>query len=564
MLIVYLAERMSILIVIIFILSTTKAFKKIFIGDFTAKDKIVIIIFFSILGITGSYTGIRLNDTILNSRAVGALSAGLLGGPVVGITTGIIVGVHRYLLGGFTSLACGIAAVLQGVIGSLVYKRKGNKVSWEFAGIITILVEILEMGLVLLLSKPFPQALEAVKYISIPMIIVNTGAVCAFMLIIDYIHREYEFTAAAQAQKALSIADETLPYLRHGLNEYTSNETAQIIYKITKASAVSITDKNRILAYVGVGDDHHKVGETFETELSVQAIQTGKLVVGNTKKDIACKNHDCKLASVVLVPLIKMNKVVGLLKIYKNKEHSITSYDIQLTKSLGRLFSTQLELNEIEHQEDLAKEAEIKALQAQINPHFLFNTISTISSLIRTDPDLARTLLLKFSNYFRYNIQKTDRLISLKEELMQISDYLEIEKARFGEKLNIKTDVDEKCLNYLVPPLTLQPLIENAIKHGIKPKAGGGTINIEMKEIESCCQIIVSDDGMGVSNERLHKIIEGKTKGIGLKNVIQRIISIYGEEYTPIIESVEGKGITITIKIPPKPEGERYYENNVT
>ncbi|MFL0246470.1 LytS/YhcK type 5TM receptor domain-containing protein [Candidatus Clostridium stratigraminis] len=564
MLIVYLAERMSIIIIIIFILSTTRVFKKIFIGNFTTKDKIIMIIFFSILGITGSYTGIRLNDTILNSRAVGALTAGILGGPVVGIATGIIVGVHRYFIGGFTSLACGIAAVLQGVIGGMVYKHKGNNVSWRYAGIVTIIVECLEMALVLLLSKPFTHALQAVKFISMPMIIVNTGAVCAFMLIIDYIHREFEFAAAVQAQKALSIADETLPYLRHGLNEYTAKETAEIIYKITKAAAVSITDKDRILAFIGLGSDHHKVGEPFGTELSFKAIQTGKLVAANTKKEIACKNHECSLSSVVLVPLKKMNKVVGLLKIYKDKEHSITPYDIQLTKSLGSLFSTQLELYEIEHQESLAKEAEIKALQAQINPHFLFNTISTISSLIRTDPDLARNLLLKFSNFFRYNIQKTDKFISLKEELNQISDYIEIEKARYGDKLKINTDIDESCLNYLVPPITLQPLIENAIKHGIKPKAGGGTLFIEIKKIDDYCQIKVSDDGIGVTPLELQKITEGNTTGIGLKNVIQRIVSIFGEEYAPLIESEEGRGTTITIKVPPKAEGEVYYEGNVT
>lgn len=564
MMIIFLAERMSIIIVIIFILSNTSAFRKIFSRNFRNRDKIILIMFFSVLGITGSYTGIRMDDTILNSRAVGALTAGMLGGPVVGIATGIVVGLHRYFMGGFTSAACGLAAVFQGAIGSIVYYRKRNNLSWKLAGIVTIFAELLEMVLVLLLSKPFSHALRVVNNIALPMIIVNTLAVCTFVLIIDYMHREYEFMAAAQAQKALSIAYGTLPYLRQGLNEYTAQETVQIIYKITDAAAVGITDRDRILAYTGIEAAHHKAGKAFETELSIKAIQTGKVVVGNTREDIGCKHPKCKLSSVVLVPLMKKNKAVGLLKIYKDKEHAITSYDVQLTKSLGMLFSTQLELNEIEHQEKLAKEAEIRALQAQINPHFLFNTISTISSLIRTNPDLARNLLLKFSNFFRYNIQKTDRFISLKEELSQVSDYLEIEKARYGERLKIKIDIDKDCLNYMVPPLTLQPLIENAIKHGIKPKAGGGTINIEMKEAENCCIVKVSDDGIGMSNRQLCEVLEGRSSGIGLKNVIQRIRSVYGEEYTPEIESIEDRGTAIIIKIPPKAEGEEYYENNAT
>lgn len=556
MMIVYLAQRMSIIIVIVFILSTTSTFKKIFSRNFRISDKIVMIIFFTILGITGSYTGIRMDDAILNSRAVGPMTAGLLGGPVIGIVTGIIVGIHRYLMGGFTSTACAMAAVLQGVIGGAVYYYKDKNVSWEFAGIVTILVEGLEMILVLILSRPFTHAIQIVRNIAIPMIIVNTVAVCAFVIIIQYIHREYEYMAAVQAQKALSIADKTLGYLRRGLDEYTARETALIIYKEIGASAVSITDKEKILAYIGTGEDHHKVGEKLFTNISVKALQTGEVAVGNTKEDILCKHKNCKLSSVAVVPLMKKDKVMGLLKLYKDKEYGISSYDIELTKSLGKLFSTQLELNEVEKQEKLAKEAEIKALQAQINPHFLFNTISTISSLIRTDPDLARNLLLKFSNFFRYNIQKTDKLISLKEELGQISDYLEIEKARHGKKIEINMDINKECLNYLVPPLTLQPLIENAIKHGINQKANGGTVTVEMRKIGEDCEVKVSDNGIGMSKDKLNNIKSGSSTGIGLTNVIERIISIYGDEYTPIIESTEDEGTVISIKIPSSAKGE--------
>jgi two-component system sensor histidine kinase LytS len=563
MMVLYLAQRMSIIIVIVFILSTTSTFKKIFNRNFRTRDKIVMIIFFTILGITGSYTGIRIDDVIINSRAVGAMTAGLLGGPIVGIITGTIVGIHRYFLGGFTSLACTIAAALQGIIGGLVYQYKGKSISWKDAGFVTFLVEIFEMLLVLALSKPFPRALQVVKNIALPMIIVNTGAVCAFMLIIEYIHREYQYMAAVQAQKALSIADKTLTYLRKGLDEYTAYETAKIIYRVTGASAVAITDREKILAYVGIGENHHKPGEKLSTKLSLKAIETGEVMVGNTREDISCSEKTCKLSSVVIAPLIKMDKVMGLLKIYKDKEHAISPYDIQLTKSLGKLFSTQLELNEIENQEKLAKEAKIKALQAQINPHFLFNTLSTISSLIRTDPNLSRDLLLKFSNFLRYNIQKTDKLITLKEELRQISDYLEIEKARHGKKLKINMDIEEECLSYIVPPLTLQPLIENAIKHGITPKASGGTINVQMKKIENYCRIKVSDDGVGMSKEKLVKIMNGSSTGIGLKNVFERIISIFGEEYSPRIESREDEGTIITIMIPNITKKEGYDEHNV-
>ena len=191
-------------------------------------------------------------------------------------------------------------------------------------------------------------------------------------------------------------------------------------------------------------------------------------------------------------------KTVGTIKLYKEKENSISLVDEELAKGLGNLFSSQLELSRIEKQEALRIKAELQALQAQINPHFLFNAINTIVSLVRTEPDNARTLLIHLGNYFRNNMQINKEMITILEELEHIEAYLVIEKARFGDKLNIIYDIPEK-LDIIIPPLLIQPIVENAVKHGIFPKEGHGTIKLEIKIEDEYMHVTVEDDGVGIS-----------------------------------------------------------------
>ena len=211
----------------------------------------------------------------------------------------------------------------------------------------------------------------------------------------------------------------------------------------------------------------------------------------------------------------------------------------------------QVELAEKDHQKQLMIEAQLDALMARINPHFLFNTLNTIGMLIRTDPEKARELLLNFSAFFRNSLKGRHHFIPLSQEMDNVNNYLVLEKARFGDKINIETNIDEELLEVYVPLLCIQPLIENAIIHGITPKEGNGIIKVSAHSLsKDYLEISVSDDGMGIPADILPLIKKqeyssGSGAGVGLYNVDRRLRMLFGDESSLIIESEYRKGTTV-------------------
>jgi two-component system LytT family sensor kinase len=188
------------------------------------------------------------------------------------------------------------------------------------------------------------------------------------------------------------------------------------------------------------------------------------------------------------------------------------------------------------------------ALISQINPHFLFNTLNTVSSLTRFDPDTARAVLLKLSNILRRRLKAQIHFTPLKQELDFIDDYLDIEVVRFGrDKLQVRKEIDPDTLDIVVPSMLLQPLVENAIRHGIGPKIEGGTITLRSKRGNGRLTIEVSDDGVGIPVERQSEVLDS---GIGIRNVHERLKVLYGQDFSFQIDSVPGKGTAIRLEIP--------------
>ena len=209
--------------------------------------------------------------------------------------------------------------------------------------------------------------------------------------------------------------------------------------------------------------------------------------------------------------------------------------------------NTRIEMNLEQNQQHLLK-ARMDALTSQINPHFLFNTLNTVSSLIRFDPDMARGVVLKLSNILRRLLRKHETFVPLREELEFIDDYLDIEVIRFGpDKLQIFKEVDDETLDAFVPSMLLQPIVENAIKHGLAPRLAGGQIHIRTKHRDGRLLIEIDDNGMGMSNERLLEVYGG---GIGISNVHERLRLLYGDHFEMDIRSQEGEGTQIRIEIP--------------
>jgi len=566
-LIIILAERFSMVALLAFVLSKTEFFKKIIDNTKpTKKDYFLLMVIFGIIGILGTYTGIPINDAIANSRVVGPMVAGFLGGPLVGLGAGLIAGVHRYFLGGFTALPCALSTILEGLAGGIIRRYyKGEYISWQLAFVAGFIGEAVQMGIILLTAKPFSDALALVNIVGLPMMIVNATGIAIFMIIIKSVFEEKERIAAYQAKKALNIATRTLPYLKKGLNEISAYKAAEIIYASTNVAAVALTNTEKVLAHIGVGCEHHKPGIPILTEATKRAIESGEIQIIKSKEGIGCPIEGCQLSSVVIVPLFCRGNIAGTLKLYQSGRNKVISnVEIELAMGLGHLISNQLEIADAEYQRKLANEAQLKALQAQINPHFLFNALNTVISFIRTKPNEARELLINLSEYFRHNLQSMGKFNTIAKEIEHVNAYLFIEKARFGDRLNVEQDIDENILSYLIPSFVLQPIVENAIKHGIIHKEEGGTIKIKIKDAGEFIEFYVEDDGVGISKEGLKNVLKpycGSGAGIGLYNVNERLRSLMGTDSTLSIISEPKKGTRVTFKIPKNwAKGDELYE----
>lgn len=557
-----LINNMSTLIVIAYLISRVDAFKKFVLGKRNSlKDKLIMAVIFGLMGIAATYTGVSVKGAIANSRIIGVLVGGILGGPIVGLGAGLIAGFHRWAIdiGGFTAVACSLSTIVEGLIGGIASKYiKNKKNNWIHAFILGVLSEVLQMIIILIIAKPYEAAVELVNIIWMPMVLFNPIGIALFVALIDGIYKDQEKEAAVQTQLALNIAEKCLPYLRKGLSDVTEiQHVAGIILRMADVGAVAITDKEKILAHAGIGEDHHKRGDKIQNNSTKGVIESSNMAIVKTKEDIGCKNETCKLKSAVIVPLIKKGEVIGALILYKNVEYGISDVDIILAQGLAKLFSTQLELAEMDYQIKLREKAELKALQSQINPHFLFNAINTIVSFCRIDIEKARQLLINLGDYFRNTLSNNEDYVSIETELSHVNAYLAIEKARFDEKLKIEVDID-KNVDCLLPQLILQPIVENAIKHGLIPKKNGGKIIIKAKKINSETHITIEDTGVGIDKEIIeqlynNKLPEGK---IGLSNVHNRLKSIYGQEYGLKISNREEGGTVVQIIIPNRIAGD--------
>jgi two-component system LytT family sensor kinase len=212
-----------------------------------------------------------------------------------------------------------------------------------------------------------------------------------------------------------------------------------------------------------------------------------------------------------------------------------------------KIWNSMRNEKKLEEQERLLSEARLAALTSQINPHFLFNTLNSVSSLIRTDPNQARVMVLKLSKVLRRLLRKHENFSTLRDELSFIEDYLSIELVRFGDKLRFERDVAEDTLDMLVPSMLLQPLVENSIKHGLSSKVEGGTIRIRTERSETKLNLLVEDDGIGIPEAKLATLLD---RGIGVSNVNERLKVLFGNQYRMWIDSQPGRGTRIQIEVP--------------
>lgn len=571
-LLITMTERIGIIVTIAFVVTRFQFFRSLLSQDKLNRYQMIqAILLFGMLGIIGTYTGITVNtesleinrwmlevtkdEAIANSRVVGVVMAGLFGGWKLGMGAGLIAGIHRFTLGGFTGLACGLATIIAGLLASLIHK-KNNQVTFTAALLMGALAEALQMLIIVLLSRPLEQAISLVSYIGIPMIVANGIGCALFLLIIKSVLNEEEKVAALQAQKSLRIARKTLGFMRQGMNKDSAEAVCRILHEEVKASAISMTDDKTILAHIGIGDDHHARNRPLQTEVTRNVIEKGELLIVN-REDIHCQAADCPLDAAIIGPLKQGGKTVGTLKFYFRSAKDINHVTKELMSGLTMLLSYQLEAAQLEEARGLAREAEIKTLQAQIHPHFLFNTLNTVLSLIRIDPEKARKMLRSLSDFIRQNLTATTSdKATLKDELQHIRSYMGIEELRFVDKLKVYYEVEEKALRSEVPPLTLQPLVENCIRHGFKEKSDNCVIDIRIiQNTGSRVTVTVKDNGTGILPERLqylgHQMLESPSgTGLAVYNVNKRLTLMYGQEAALQIYSDKESGTEISFSVP--------------
>ncbi|MCM3116493.1 sensor histidine kinase [Neobacillus sp. MER 74] len=518
-------ERAALLLICLFFMIRIPRFKESLQKDqHSATERVVITLVFCLFAIFGTYSGINVEGSLVNVRIIAVVSGGILFGPWVGIITGIVSGVHRYVIdiGGITSIPCLITSIFAGIVSGYINRSVKRSLRWIYGIAAGMLSEILTMVLILVMANPYELGLDIVSKIAFPMIIgeVNIGLI---VLLVMSVEGEKEMIAARQAKLALDIANKTLPYFR-SINSDSLTEICRIIKNDINADAVAITDTHNVLTYVGFGEERYVIGQEIISDLTKEAIHSGKFIIRNQVQD----HHTPQIHSLLIVPFEEHGEVTGTLKIYYRKAYKMT-YSLQtMAIGLSQIISTLMEVSRIEQIREAANKAELKALQTKINPHFLFNALNAIASTTRKNPDKARELIINLSGYMRYNLEVSDELIDIHKELAQVRDYVEIEKARFGSRLTVEYEVDD--VNVYIPSLLIQPLVENAIIHGVLKIKGPGKVTISVKNLENKVRISVKDTGAGISEDVIHHLLHDNVPAnkIGLYNVHQRVKLIYG------------------------------------
>ena len=523
-------DRAALMLICLFFLTRAAPFRQLLQkDDYTPAEKLAVTLIFSLFALFSTWTGINVDGSLLNVRIIAVMSGGILFGPWVGISTGVIAGLHRYLIDihGVSSVPCLITSILAGVISGMIYQRVDKSRRWSAGILCGMFCESLTMLLIVLCARPAALGIEIVSEIALPMIL-GSMSIGLIVLLVQSVEGEKEALAARQAKLALDIANKTLPLFRH-VNSDSLRQVCEIIRHDINADAVALTNCQEILAYVGYGEEHYQTGNVSLSPTTTLAITSGKIIIRNN--DEAYRTRD--IHSILVIPLREKGAVAGTLKIYYRRAHKITGSLKEMAVGLSQIISTQLEVSRAEQLREMANKAELRALQSKINPHFLFNALNAISSSIRMNPDTARQLVINLSRYLRYNLELSDdETIDIKKELYQVMDYIAIEQARFGDKLSVIYDIDED-ISCKIPSLLIQPLVENAIVHGIQRSQGKGVVTISVRGTGSDggVHISVRDTGEGISEEVIRRVASNEMPGnkIGLLNVHHRVRLLYGE-----------------------------------
>jgi two-component system LytT family sensor kinase len=355
--------------------------------------------------------------------------------------------------------------------------------------------------------------------------------------------RAFGTAAEAATYEVLHKANEAAPPFRAGLTRAAASRAIRGVRNLLGAPAVALTDETTLLAWDGPGDDPHA---EQAAALAAEVVDSCRPRVVSAA-ELDCGDEYCPIKAAVIVPIVVGDDVVGTVGAYTREARPGL---IRAAGEVARWVSTQVELAELDVSKARLAQAEVRALRAQISPHFIFNAMTAIASFVRSDPERARELLLEFADFTRYSFRHHGQFTTLAEELRSIDKYLALERARFGERLQVTLQVAPEVLPVAVPVFVLQPLVENAVRHGLEQKPGPGHISIVAADAGPECHISVEDDGVGMDPQRVRASLAGRDSGIGLANVDERLRSVFGADFGLTVETAVGAGTKVSLRVP--------------
>jgi two-component system, LytTR family, sensor kinase len=334
--------------------------------------------------------------------------------------------------------------------------------------------------------------------------------------------------------------------LRTGLTPATAAKAARPLRRLVGSAGLTISDGDSCLAFDGLGG-HHSVSFT---EAARRALRSHRSVVLSAR-DLPCDRVDCGVRGAVVAPLTGPDGRAAAALIAVADDHPAPGL-VQATLETARWAGSQIALAELDSSRERLARAEVRALRAQISPHFIYNALTAIGSFVRTDPERARELILEFAEFTRYSFRAHGEFTTLAEELRSIDRYLTIERARFGDRLQVRLQIAPEVLPVGLPFLCLQPLVENAVRHGLSRKPGVGMVSIEARDAGAECHITVEDDGVGMDPSVFAADGSSSEEGqhVGLTNVDERLRSVFGDHFGLVVETAPGEGTKVSMRVP--------------
>ncbi|MGN6869577.1 MAG: sensor histidine kinase [Solirubrobacteraceae bacterium] len=349
----------------------------------------------------------------------------------------------------------------------------------------------------------------------------------------------------AAMQAALHAATTTLPHLRKGLTGRNAERAVPHLRALTGAAAIALADTRAVLAIDGEGRDQVRPGDLLSRLLERAGDNRLHIVPRLVSSD-----PTCPLRSAVLAPLLAQGKRIGTLIAFYRTVGRPSHHELRVVQEAASLVSAQVELSLVAEQEERVAQAELRALRAQISPHFIYNALAAVAGDIHARPEEARDLLIDFAEFTRYLFRDGRSYVTLAEEIEHVERYLRLEQARFRDSLHVTVDVPAETRGAVVPAMSVQPLVENAVRHGVERQAGLGRVAISARIVGGDVELRVSDDGIGIEPERLEEVLAGAGGGIGVSNVDARLRATFGERYALRIESDLGEGTTAVMTVP--------------